>query len=319
MFKEGQLLITFYEHTNAQTKSEIHTQLGGKKIDEIPKFHMDLIEVPAGEEETFQALYKNNLHVRFVDFHIIYTIGSCKKHRFSKYGCCHYEMNQDIKNDCILNDYYYFQKFKNLTNQWGLQRIHPTEAYCVAKYKPLRTKIAILDTGIDPTHPDLIGKIIDPINVASDDPTDYMDRAGHGTFVAGIAAATTDNQIGMASASYNTAYIVPIKIRNENAEGVLAIDVIKGIVYAIEKKVDVINMSFFTDDPRGYLEALQLVIKAAWKQNIILVAGVGNDGTTAPFYPAANNFVLGVSATDPANQLSVVTTQPPFGVFFKFY
>ncbi|MGR5865583.1 S8 family peptidase [Bacillus cereus] len=147
--------------------------------------------------------------------------------------------------------------------------------------------------------------MLDPINVASDNPNDYMDRMGHGTFVAGIAAATTNNQIGIASASYNTAYIVPIKIRNENAEGILGIDVIKGIVYAIEKKVDVINMSFFTDEPRGYLEALQMVIEAAWKQNIILVAGVGNDGTTAPFYPAANNFVLGVSATDSANQLSV--------------
>lgn len=245
MFKEGQLLITFYEHTNEQAKSEIHTQLGGKKIDEIPKFHMDLIEVPAGEEETFQALYKNNLYVRFVDFNIIYTIGSFKKHRFSKYGCCHYEMNQDIKNDCIPNDYYYFQKFENTTNQWGLQRINPTEAYCVAKYKHLLTKIAILDTGIDPNHPDLIGKIIDPINVASDDPTDYMDRIGHGTFVAGIAAATTNNQIGIASASYNTAYIVPIKVIKVN-HMVLAVDVIKGIAYAIEKRVDVINMSFYS-------------------------------------------------------------------------
>ncbi|WP_179884292.1 S8 family peptidase [Bacillus toyonensis] len=172
------------------------------------------------------------------------------------------------------------------------------------KCKKLTTKIAILDTGIDPNHPDLIEKIIDPINVTSDNPNDYIDKRGHGTFVAGVAAATTNNRIGIASASYNTAYIVPIKVIKDN-NIVLAMDVIKGILYAIEKKVDVINMSFFTDDPRGYSEALQLVIEQAWNQNIILVAGVGNDGTTAPFYPAANNFVLGVSATDQTNQLSV--------------
>ncbi|WP_179884349.1 S8 family serine peptidase, partial [Bacillus toyonensis] len=53
MIKEGQLLITFYEHTSPQAKSEIHMQLGGKKIDEISQLHLEIIEVPVGEEEKF--------------------------------------------------------------------------------------------------------------------------------------------------------------------------------------------------------------------------------------------------------------------------
>ncbi|WP_410991163.1 S8 family serine peptidase, partial [Bacillus cereus] len=73
--------------------------------------------------------------------------------------------------------------------------------FCEVQNRSPVTKIAILDSGIDPNHPDLKAKIIDPINFTSDDPTDYIDRQGHGTYVSGSAAAVTNNQTGMASAS----------------------------------------------------------------------------------------------------------------------
>ncbi|MED2776987.1 S8 family serine peptidase [Bacillus thuringiensis] len=70
---------------------------------------------------------------------------------------------------------------------------------------------------------------------------------------------------------------------------------IKGILYALEKEVDVINMSFGSP---SYSQLEQLALELAWKQGIILVAAAGNEGYEQPSYPAAYNFVLAVSATD---------------------
>ncbi|PEQ09127.1 S8 family peptidase [Bacillus toyonensis] len=291
MFKEGQLLITFYEHTSSQAKSEIHTQLGGKKIDEIPQLCIEVIEVPVGEEAKYKVLYEQHPEVRFVDYNAIrklhYRPCMCAKCKRKSCGC-------------RPNDPYYLEKIETsagLQNQWGLQRIHPELAFCEVKDRGLVTKIAVLDSGIDPNHPDLKDKIIDPINVGPGEPEDYIDRVGHGTFVAGVAAAITNNNIGVAGASYNTAYIVPVKL-GDNPDTTA---IIKGIMYAIEQKVDVINMSFGGPE---YTQAEQSALELAWKQGVISIASAGNTGHEEASYPAAHNFVLGVSATNKLDRLA---------------
>ncbi|KXY10989.1 hypothetical protein AT267_00900 [Bacillus cereus] len=294
MFKEGQLLVTFYEHTKLQAKSESHTQLGGKKIDEIPQLHLEVIEVPVGEEAEYKALYEQHPDVRFVDYNAIrklhYRQCTCAKCKCKPCGC-------------RPNDPYYLGKIETgagLQNQWGLQRINPEVAFCEVKDRGPVTKIAILDTGIDPNHQDLKDKIINPRNFTSDDPEDYIDRNGHGTFVAGIAAAVTNNKTGVASASYNTAYIVPVKVASDLGS-VTSVDSLKGIMYAIEQKVDVINMSY---GGNPYSRNEQNALEMAWNQEIISIAAAGNDGHEQPIYPAAYNFVLGESATDKTDRLA---------------
>ncbi|PEF33601.1 S8 family serine peptidase [Bacillus wiedmannii] len=295
MIKDGQLLVTFYDHAKIQSKSQIHTKLGGKKIDEMPQLHLEVIEVPVGEESKYKAVYEQHPDVRFVDFN---TIGKlhykpCKCAKCKRKSC-----------GCIPNDPYYLEKIETsagLQNQWGVQRINPEMAFCEVKDRGPVTKIAILDSGIDPNHPDLKDKIIDPINVSSGDMQDYMDTLGHGTFVAGIAAASTNNETGIASASYNTAYIVPIKVNVSGDLDIAVLSIIKGVMYAIEKKVDVINMSL--GFPK-YVQALQVALEKAWEQGIISVASAGNEGHEQPSYPAAHNFVLGVSATDKTDGLA---------------
>ncbi|MEK4503933.1 S8 family peptidase [Bacillus sp. FSL R12-0069] len=324
MFKEGHLLITFYEHTNLQAKGTVHTQLGGKKIDEIPQLHLEVIEVPVGEESKYKALYEQHPDVRFIEYNTIkqwnYKTCRCKKCKCKPCGC-------------RPNDPYYLENIETsagLQNQWGLQRINPELAFCEMKDRGPVTKIAILDSGIDPNHPDLKEKIIDPINFASDDPKDYIDRNGHGTFVAGIAAAVTNNQTGIASASYNTAYIVPVKVTSDLGS-VTSVDSLKGIMYAIEQKVDVINMSY---GGNPYSRNEQNALEMAWNQGIISIAAAGNDGHEQPIYPAAYNFVLGVSATDKTDRLAsfsnwgsavgitapgtdILSTSPADSVLFK--
>ncbi|WP_410991192.1 S8 family serine peptidase, partial [Bacillus cereus] len=101
----------------------MHTQLGGKKVDEIPQLHLDVIEVPVGEEAKYKALYEQHPDVRFVDFNAIiqlnYKLCRCKKCKCKPCGC-------------RPNDPYYLEKIETsagLQNQWGLQRINPEQAF----------------------------------------------------------------------------------------------------------------------------------------------------------------------------------------------
>ncbi|PYE87146.1 S8 family serine peptidase [Bacillus sp. 196mf] len=304
MIKEGQLIITFHTHVDNRAKNQVHTQLGGKKIDEIPQFNIDVIIVPIGEERKYRKMYNECAEVKFVDFNAIRRGNKNKK---SKLAChcikkwpCYY--NESI-NGCIPNDPYYFQKTETsqgLQNQWGLQGISPEQAFCRVKNMKAVVKIAIIDSGIDPNHPDLIEKIVDPINFSSNDPNDYIDGTGHGTFVSGIAAAVTDNKTGIASASYNTANIIPIRVVNSQGF-TTTVAVVKGILYAIEKNAQVINMSF---GGPVYIQAEQLAVERAWNQGIIIVASGGNNGSEQPNYPSDFNFVLGVSSIDKTNKLA---------------
>lgn len=201
----------------------------------------------------------------------------------------------------IPNDPYYLNKIETssgLQNQWGLQRINPGEAFNIVKQIIPQVKLAVLDTGIDPNHPDLAEKIIDPINFSSDDPNDYIDTNGHGTHVAGIAAAITNNNIGIASASFNTSYIIPIKVLGETGTTEA---IVQGILYSIEKGANVINMSIGSSE---YQQSIQMALEKAWNANIVIVAAGGNDGHEQPSYPGANNFVLAVSATNQENNLA---------------
>ncbi|CUB58137.1 Thermophilic serine proteinase precursor [Bacillus subtilis] len=295
MFKEGHLLITFYEHTNLQAKGKVHTQLGGKKIDEIPQLHLEVIEVPVGEEAKYKALYEQHPDVRFVEYNFVRKLRykSCKCAKCKPCGC-------------RPNDPNYLEKIETsagLQKQWGLQRIDPELAFCEVKDREPVTKIAILDSGIDPNHPDLKDKIINPINFTSDNPEDYIDTIGHGTFVAGIAAAITNNNTGIASSSYNTAYIVPVKILGGGGES-FTTAILKGLMYAMEQKVDVINMSFGTEFDGIYSQNEQNALEMVWNQGIISIAARGNEGNERITYPNAYNYVLSVSATNKMNRLA---------------
>ncbi|PEP93144.1 S8 family peptidase [Bacillus toyonensis] len=168
------------------------------------------------------------------------------------------------------------------------------QAFCAVQNIQAKTTIANIDTGIDPNHPDLSSKIVNPINFTSSDPNDYIDENGHGTFTAGIAAAITNNKMGIAGASYNTANIIPIRAGDANGRFTL-LAVVQGIFYAISQHATVINMSIGFSE---FFTSMQLAINQAWEHGIILVASAGNNGNEQPNYPAACNYVLAVSATN---------------------
>jgi len=174
--------------------------------------------------------------------------------------------------------------------------------------------IAILDTGVDWLHPDLKNKIWKnpkpstssyPDGILNDirgwdyinNDNDPIDDNSHGTHVAGIAAAETNNGIGIAGICPN-AKIMPIKVFQSSGRGDAA-TIAKGIKYAASHGATVINMSFGSYvDSKTMDDAL-----ANAYATCVLVAAAGNDGSpigppVAPFYPAALSFVLGVQSPE---------------------
>ena len=202
-----------------------------------------------------------------------------------------------------------------------------------------RPVIAILDTGVDINHPDLAANIW--TNTAEtegetaydddgngivddkygwnfiDDYGDLTDRNGHGTHVAGIAAAA-DNSIGIVGAN-PLALIMPIKVMNDRGVGDVA-TICRGIVYAAENGADIINMSFGHGE---YISATEVdAIKKAY-QTAILVASAGNNGVSiydplfGPLWPAAYYLVLGVQATSNNGLLAGFSNFDPDGPIYS--
>lgn len=165
--------------------------------------------------------------------------------------------------------------------------------------------IAIVDSGVDMTHPDLFGKIVAGYDFVNDD-NDPADDYGHGTHVAGLAAAFGNNGIGIAGTSWG-ARIMPVKVLNSSGLGTYA-NAAAGIVWAADQGAQVINLSFGGIAPSSVLED---AVNYAAARGIVLVGAAGNNGSPSVLYPAAYPAVIAVSATNSANQRASFSNYGP--------
>ena len=156
-------------------------------------------------------------------------------------------------------------------------------------------RIAIVDTGIDPSQPDVSARVVASTTIAANH-GDTADRIGHGTAVAGVAAAIPNNHIGIAGVAYN-ASLVNVKVFADSSGGDSAAcsAVASGIVAAVHARARVINVSSGGPMPCPLLEQAAAL---AWSRGDVVVAAAGNAGTTAPIYPAAYDDVVSVGATN---------------------
>lgn len=191
-------------------------------------------------------------------------------------------------------------KFKN---QWALNNgndadIDAPEAWAIEKGDE-KILVAIIDTGVNYKHQDLDdGRVrtdIDKDFINNDN--DAMDDHGHGTYVAGIAAADTNNKTGIAGVCWNCR-ILPIKVLDSKGFG-SAESVSKGIQYAAEKGAHVINMSLGVKAGCGCSKTIAKTINYAWDKGCLLIAASGNDSHQSLLsYPASSPRVVAVGATD---------------------
>ncbi len=197
--------------------------------------------------------------------------------------------------------------------QWGLAKIDAPAAWDIVTGTQT-VVIAVVDSGIDLTHLDLQANLwVNPGEIAGngidDDNNGYVDDvhgwnfingtnnvadgSGHGTQVAGVAAAVTDNALGIAGVCWNCK-IMPVRVMADSGVSNYS-DIALGVKYAADKGAHVINLSL---GGYAYSNALRDAINyAVNEKNVVVVGGAGNDNVSTPFYPAAYENVLAVAGT----------------------
>jgi len=181
------------------------------------------------------------------------------------------------------------------TMPWGVDRID-ADVVQAGGNTGTGVKIAIIDTGIDYTHPDLNDNYKGGYDFVNND-ADPKDDNGHGTHCAGIAAAES-NGVGVIGVAPQ-AYLYAVKVLNSRGSGTLS-GIILGIEWSVNNNMQVASMSLGTST---YTQSLKDACDNAYVAGLILVAAAGNEGDGNPdtieySYPAAYESVIAVGATD---------------------
>ena len=164
--------------------------------------------------------------------------------------------------------------------------------------------IAVLDTGVTVDHPDLTGKLLNGWN-AYDDNSETDDVLGHGTSVAGVVAAASDNGTGIAGVSWASP-ILPVRVTNENGQA-SSRSIAAGLVWAVDHGATVINVSFA---PLGSDKTVARAARYVRNAGGLVFISAGNDGQTSEATGTVN--ALFVGAVTGSNKLASFSTTGPF-------
>ncbi|MCW2776408.1 MAG: peptidase, partial [Frankiales bacterium] len=193
--------------------------------------------------------------------------------------------------------------------QWGLDTLHAEQSWTTATGTGV--VVAVVDTGVQGDHPDLVGQVLPPIDLVEPSATRTVsiDPNGHGTHVAGIVAAATGNGIGVAGLAPG-ARVLPVRVLDADGSG-YDDDVAEGVVRAVDAGAQVVNLSLGGPEQSDLLEA---AVQYALAHGVVVVSAAGNEGLTgSPVeYPAATPGVLAVGATDSADQLASFSSTGSF-------
>jgi thermitase len=285
---QGQILVKVKNTVTDKVgaKNRLKSKHKGKIKKTIPGMNVDVIEVAPADEQRILSELKSDPDVEYAEPDYI------------GYGL-----------DFIPND----PRFKE---QYGLNTSSPnadidaptawdTTKGLMSDGQPV--KVAILDTGIDPHHPDLAGTVILEANFVPGDTV--LDEHGHGTHVAGIIAAQTNNNVGVAGTCPSCVLLIGKVLGDETFRGQYSWFA-EGIKWAADNNAKVINMSLGgTASSRTLTDA----VAYANKKGAVVVAAAGNCGVqsvnceevNAPWYPANTPDVVGVAATDSSGQKAV--------------
>ena len=308
-FVPDQVVVAFKPGTPAEAKRAAHAQAGGRVINTHAAIHADLVSIPSGTVANKIAVYKHNPNVRYAEPNYYYTLhqppsegvdpGVCNGLYFEEQWGLHntgqgFLIKSDTGDPCSTTG------IVDADIDW-------MEAWESATHGRNTIKIAIVDTGIESTHPDLVSKIVETwvASGISEGPGDFV---GHGTHVAGIAAATTNNGIGISGVGINT-MVGSLKACQCWPSELFCLtgicedwDTAEAISYAATEGYHVINMSF---GGPYVADIVHDAVNYALAEGLVLVSSAGNDYSfNAPSYPAAFEGVIAVAATDHYDNLA---------------
>lgn len=208
---------------------------------------------------------------------------------FTAYGRPHFGHYQNVQGHdsaATPNDYFYEE-------QWALTAINVPGAWDITTGSD-KIVIAVLDSGIDPAHPDLGENVGEGYDFVGND-NEPLDDLGHGTHIASVIGGNSNNDIGVAGVNWNIE-IMPIKVLDDTGTGTVS-NIISGINWAADNGADIINLSLGSNKDSVLLQrTVQQVVR---ENGIVFVAASGNeyDMGNPITYPAVYDDVIAVGAT----------------------
>jgi type VII secretion-associated serine protease mycosin len=187
--------------------------------------------------------------------------------------------------------------------QYALQKINASGGW---QYTSGRSNliVAVIDTGVDPNHPDLKGKLVNGYNFV-DNNSDFTDKVGHGTFVASLIAAPANDKVGISGVAPGVK-IMPLKVLNTRKDG-SSVQIGRAIRYAVDNGAKVINVSLGSPVAS---RSIKSAVDYALSKNVVIVAASGNEGDEEnyPSYPASFSGVISVGATTSKDEIAAFST-----------
>jgi subtilisin family serine protease len=253
----GRLLVQPRAGLSEAEFDKIIKKQGGKQVGKIDGINVRVIQLPPqASEKAVAALLKNNKHLKFA------------------------ERDMLVK-PSTTNDPYY-------ANGWHLPKIGTPTAWQTSSGR--NVVIAILDSGVDPDHPDLASKLVPGWNTYNNN-ADTADVYGHGTKVAGAAAALTNNGIGVAAVA-SDAQVMPMRVTGTDGWASYSA-IASALTWAADRGARVANLSFYGVETSSSARSAAQYMK---NKGGLVVTSAGNYGVEETIAPS--DTMITVSATD---------------------
>lgn len=259
-FVRGRILVRFRDGTLPAHARQIIAALGARDADEIPNIGVHILDLPyQASEHAFVNSFQARTEVEFAELDRIVAPA-----------------------DVIPNDPWYANW------EWHLKKIESPVAWSMTTGSA-NVVIAILDTGVEGTHEDLASKMAIGWNAYNDN-SNSADVGGHGTAVAGTAAAASNNGLGVASVCW-ACKIMPIRVSDTSGYATYSA-IANGLIWAGDRGARVANISYIVSESSTVTSAA----KYFQGKGGVVTSSAGNYGT---FSKALDNpYILTVSATD---------------------
>jgi len=294
----GELLVQFRSHVTTSSRTALVTSLGGEIVRTQPVlgYVKVVLDDPLATSATLDAL-QADARIAWAEPNATYSALDCP--------------------NCPQDPYLVDLPDALPQNQWGVFKTGLPSLWAHGSGGADGVGIAIVDTGIDDyvnPHPDLAGNVAAGYDFVDqdNDPTDFgasADLYGHGTHVAGIAAATS-NASGLAGVAYCSALLIVRTLdctAGDDCPGTFE-DIADGIQWAADNGGDIINLSLGGTDPS---QAVRTAVQYAIAQGAIVVAASGNDGQSLLRYPARYPETIAVGASDPNDDVASFSNYGP--------
>lgn len=270
LFAKGRVVVGFEHGVSGSEAQGVVKRMNGKVVRSIEQLGILVVELPAGANEHASArAFGQQRGVRYAEPDWMEAPGA-------------------LPND------------PSVGSQYHLGKVQAPKAW--DSFLGTGVTVAILDTGCDPTHPDLVPKYVPGWNTY-DNNADFADVYGHGTPVAGSAAAATNNGIGVAGVAWN-AKIMPIRISDPEGYGYSS-TVSAGLRWAADRGARVANVSYAMTYSSSVADAARYFMSKGGV--VTMSAGNSSAYSSTPDSP----FILTVGATDSSDRIATFSTYGP--------